>query len=100
MILIRERDVERALFAQVRKVGGLCLKFISPGWSGAPDRLCLFPGGKICFAELKAPGKRARPLQVKRHEQLRALGFEVVVIDGKEGINGLIAKYGGGDGAG
>ena len=99
MVFIRERDVERALVAQVRKTGGMCLKFVSPGWSGAPDRICLFPGGKMAFVELKAPGKRARPLQVKRHSQLKALGFEVNVIDGKEGIDRLIAKYGGGDGA-
>ena len=31
--------------------------------------------------ETKAPGKEPRPLQVHRHEQLRALGFRVFVID-------------------
>ena len=81
VIITRERDVEQALIRRVKKSGGLCLKFVSPGWSGAPDRLCLFPGGKICFAELKAPGAKPRLLQVKRHSQLKALGFDIVVRD-------------------
>lgn len=86
----RERDVERSLIRSVRKAGGLCLKFISPGWSGAPDRVCLFSGGKMFFIEVKKPGERPRPLQLKRHEQLRKLGFNVYVIDGKEQIDDLI----------
>lgn len=79
-----ERDVERALIRVVRKAGGLCLKFISPGWAGAPDRICLLPGGRMFFAEVKRPGEKPRPLQAKRHEELRRLGFTVKVIDSKE----------------
>ncbi len=98
--MIRERDVERALSAQVRKAGGLCLKFVSPGWSGAPDRLCLLPKGKMVFVEVKRPGGKPRPLQIKRARQLRELGFDVMVVDGKEGIERMLAKHGGGEGAG
>ena len=79
-----ERDIERALVRYVKSLGGLCLKFVSPGWDGAPDRLCLLPGGKICFVELKRPGAKPRPLQLRRHEQLRRLGFDVRVIDSME----------------
>lgn len=86
--MVRERDVERALIRQVRKAGGLCLKFVSPGWDGAPDRVCLWPGGRITFVELKAPGKKPRPLQIRRIEQLRELGFEVTVVDSLEGASG------------
>ena len=46
-----ERDVERTLIRAVRKGGGLCLKFVSPGWAGAPDRLC--------HTENTAPGSAA-----------------------------------------
>ena len=76
-----ERYVEQRLRKQVEKTGGLCLKFVSPGYAGVPDRICLFPGGKIAFVELKAPGKKPRPLQVARHKKLRSLGFPVYVID-------------------
>ena len=71
-------------------MGGLCLKFVSPGWEGAPDRICLFPSGKIFFVEVKRPGAKPRPLQVKRHEELRELGFRVYVLDSKEMIPDLL----------
>ena len=51
--LIREREIEAFLRQKIKSAGGLCLKFVSPGWAGAPDRLCLLPGGKIFFVELK-----------------------------------------------
>lgn len=76
-----ERDVEKALVRAVKKRGGLAVKFISPGMSGFPDRIILFPGGKIAFIELKAPGKTMRTLQIKRKRQLEALGFLVYCID-------------------
>ena len=78
---MREQRIERQLVRQVSKLGGLALKFVSPGMAGVPDRLLLFPGGKAVFVETKAPGKKPRPLQLHRHEQLRALGFRVYVID-------------------
>ncbi len=76
-----ERFIEQKLVARVRREGGLCPKFVSPGSDGWPDRLVLMPGGKIAFVELKAPGQKPRPLQLQRHAQLRDLGFIVYVID-------------------
>ena len=87
--MILERDVERALIRAVRKAGGMCLKFVSPGYAGVPDRLCLLPGGRVFFAEVKRPGGKPRPLQLKRHSELRKLGFEVYVIDSKEECDGV-----------
>ena len=81
----------------VIKQGGLCLKFVSPGWEGAPDRLILFPEGRIFFVEVKRPGEKPRPLQLKRHEELRKLGFSVYVIDGKEQVRDLIRQQNGSD---
>lgn len=89
---MREKEVEQALIREIRKAGGLCLKFISPGWSGAPDRLCLWPHGVMKFVEVKAPGRKPRPLQERRADQLRRMGFEVAVIDSKEAA----AQFGGG----
>lgn len=81
---MRETLVENKLIESVKKKGGLCWKFVSPGTNGVPDRVCLFPDGRIVFVETKAPGKVLRPLQRKRREELEALGFEVLVIDSKE----------------
>lgn len=86
----REREIERKLVEAVRKTGGLALKFVSPGWSGAPDRIVLLPGGKAGFVEVKAPGKKPRPLQARRKKQLEQLGFKVFVLDGTGQIGGII----------
>ena len=85
-----ESVVERHLVTEVKKRGGLAPKFVSPGLDGVPDRLVLFPGGKLAFVELKAPGKVMRPLQRRRAEQLIALGFRVYCVDRKEQIGGVL----------
>lgn len=87
---MREKNIESRLVAEVRRRGGLAPKFVSPGLDGVPDRLILLPGGKFSFAELKAPGKNLRPLQVLRKRQLEKLGFRVFVIDGTEQIGGVL----------
>lgn len=56
---MREKQIEQKLVQAVRKIDGMCLKFVSPNFDGMPDRLILLPGGKIAFAELKSPGKKA-----------------------------------------
>ena len=76
-----ERFIEQKLVARVKREGGLCPKFVSPGSDGWPDRLVLMPGGRLAFVELKAPQGRLRPIQVQRHAQLRDLGFSVFVIN-------------------
>lgn len=87
---MRESVVERKLTTEVKKRGGLAVKFVSPGLDGVPDRLVLFPGGRLAFVELKAPGKKMRPVQVKRAKQLTALGFRVYCVDNTEMIGGVL----------
>ena len=67
---MREKEVEQKLVKTVRKAGGFCIKFTSPGFDGVPDRLVLLPKGRIAFIELKAPGKKPRALQKRRMKQL------------------------------
>jgi len=87
---MREKEVEKVLVNQVKERGGLAVKFVSPGFDGVPDRLLLFQNGAACFVEVKAPGKKLRPLQELRARQLRVLGFSVYVIDNKEMIGGIL----------
>ena len=89
---MREKTIEAHLVKQVKSQGGLCLKFISPSLDGVPDRIILLPNGKMAFAELKAPKKKMRPLQVKRKRQLEALGFKVYCIDNVEMMGGIISE--------
>ena len=87
--LERERDIERKLKKRVESTGGWCLKFIS-SVSGIPDRICLFPSGRIIFVELKRHGEYPRPLQINQINKIKKLGFRVEVIDSEQGIEGLI----------
>lgn len=87
---MREKLIEGKLVRAVKAAGGLALKFISPGYDGMPDRLILFPRAKIAFVEVKAMGCKPRPLQLRRHEMLRALGFLVFVLDEEKQIGEIL----------
>ena len=87
---MREKIVEQKLVKAAKAMGGIAPKFTSPGFDGMPDRLILLPGGKMGFAELKAPGKKPRALQEARHNLLRRLGFKVYVIDRLEQIESVL----------
>lgn len=87
---MRESVVENKFVTEVKKRGGLAAKFVSPGLNGVPDRLVLFPGGRMAFVELKAPGETMRPLQQYRARQFAALGFRVYIVDHTEMIGGIL----------
>ncbi len=84
MVYERESIIEKHLAAAVKAAGGVAYKFVSPGRRSVPDRIVLLPGGRIVFVECKAPGKAPRADQLREHERLRALGFNVVVLDSKD----------------
>ena len=82
-----ESTVERHLREEAKKRKGMALKFVSPGMNGVPDRIVLMPDGKTAFVE---PGKKPRPLQLKRKRMLERLGFPVYVVDNIEQIGGIL----------
>ena len=92
---MEEKRIEQKLVKMTSQSGGVALKFVSPGCAGVPDRLVLMPGGKAAFVEVKAPGRKPRPLQIRRISQLRRLGFQVFVLDGTEQIEEVLKKIGG-----
>jgi len=87
-----EKQIEQRLVKAVKERGGLCLKWVSPGWDGVPDRIILFAGGRIAFVEVKRPGEKPRPLQLRWHGQLKALGFTVYVLDDEKQIPEIIRE--------
>jgi len=87
---MREKTIEQKFVMEVKHIGGLALKFTSPGFDGVPDRIVLLPGGKMAFVEVKAPGEKPRPLQLARHRLLRRLGFRVYVLDEVSQIGGIV----------
>ena len=87
---MREKCIEQKLTLMVKKRGGICPKWVSPGFDGVPDRIVLLPAGRIAFVEVKAPGKKPRPLQIVRHKLLTRLGFNVYVLDREDQIGGVL----------
>ena len=88
---MREKLIEEKLVQAVKQAGGLAIKFTCPGLSGMPDRLVILPMNYVAFVEVKAPGGKPRPLQVKRHELLRRLGCRVFVLDDEGKISELMS---------
>lgn len=88
-----EKEVEGYLRTQVKnKLGGLALKFVSPGMNGVPDRIVLLPGARIVFVETKAPTKKLRKLQEYVCGLIASLGFDVRRIDTKEKVDSFIRE--------
>lgn len=81
-----EKVVEHKLVELVKINGGMCIKLLCDQLIGLPDRMCLFPGHKIVFVELKTTGQKPKRIQVYMHNKLRALGFRVEVIDTVESV--------------
>ena len=76
-----EKYLERKLVERIKAAGGRCLKFASITETGYPDRLCLLPPGRTLWVELKTTGRKPTKLQEIRHQELRARGFAVYVVD-------------------
>jgi hypothetical protein len=88
---VLERYLEsKILKPAIEKLGGMCRKLHTPGFTGIPDRLILLPGGRIYFCETKGVERSPRPRQLIVHAQLRKLGFEVWVIYNREDVNKFI----------
>lgn len=83
---MKESAVENKLVRGVRYRGGRAYKFVSPGNSGVPDRMCILPGGRIIFVELKTDTGHLTPLQIENHRHLRELGCDVRTLYGSKDV--------------
>lgn len=86
MEITSEKVIERKLVELVKLNGGMCIKLLCDQLIGLPDRMCLFPGHKIVFVELKTTGRKPKRIQTYMHNKLIALGFRVEVIDTVESV--------------
>ena len=90
--MAEEKKLEQKLVKAVRDIGGLALKFVSPGCDGVPDRLILIAYGKVAFVEVKAKGKKPRPIQIRRINQIKNLGFLVFILDDEKDIPSIFQQ--------
>lgn len=78
-----ESDLEQRVVKAAEKKGWWALKLVCVGHRGFPDRWFIrkstdsVPEPEIVIIEFKAPGKRARKLQVWVCDKLRKVGFRV-----------------------
>ena len=82
---MRERDIEDWIKGEVEKLGGLWLKFVSPGNDGVPDRVAIFPDGRTVFVELKTAMGHLSRVQRYQIRRLRERHQQVCVVYGKRG---------------
>lgn len=91
-----ESDIEKYLIKQVKALGGIAYKFTSPQRRSVPDRIVLLPEylsrGEVFFIELKAPGKKPTEAQAREHTRIQDLGYSVLVIDTKDGVDEFICE--------
>lgn len=88
---MRERDIEDRLRDGIKKLGGRCYKFVSPGNSGVPDRLVLLPGGAVYFVELKTEVGRLSKIQRAQLKRMEHLGVQVEVLYGLSEVDAFLA---------
>lgn len=87
-----ENALEGYFFKSVRKAGGKAYKLKADNQKGAPDRIALFPFGRVYFVELKDNDEEPTKRQEYEHEALAALGCAVFVLAGKEQIDEWIKR--------
>jgi len=90
---LTEKQIETRLRLRVKEAGGKALKFVSPGYNGVPDRLIFMPGGRIYLVELKAPGKKPTPLQLKRKKNLSIWDLSIISLIPMRKWRRLLMKF-------
>ena len=85
-----ERDIEKKLVAGVKKLGGRAYKFVSPGNIGVPDRIVIWPDGKIDFVELKTARGQLSKTQATQIARLQAMECNVHILYGMDAVNAYL----------
>lgn len=87
-----ERTIEAAVVKEAKRLGIAQTKMNLIGRRGWPDRCFWLVGGRPLFIEFKRRGELATPLQAFIHEQLRAAGYRVEIVDNTEDGKALLTE--------
>lgn len=87
-----EKDIERKLAKGVEQLGGRSYKWVSPGNTGVPDRIVIFPDGRVEFVELKTISGKVRPLQRIQINRLQRLGCTVHILYGELAVHEYLGR--------
>ena len=94
---MKESQIERRLVEGVKRLGGMCLKFVSPGTLGVPDRIIITAKGRVIFVELKTETGRLTKIQRYVIGEMQKRGADARVVKGIDGVKELLAEIEGGD---
>lgn len=89
-----EKNIEKKLKDEIKKLGGLCYKFVSPGNSGVPDRIVMINGHTI-FIELKTEKGVLSKLQRLQIKKLKNAGQNVKVLYGLKDVEKFLDELAG-----
>lgn len=78
---VGESYVVKATNKAAEKAGFLHRKVVYQNRRGAPDDWYFGPGERLIIIEHKRPGEKPEPHQQLEMDRLRALGFDVRVVD-------------------
>lgn len=76
-----ESTIEREVCSYAKSKGIEHRKFTTPNRRSAPDQMFLLGNGRVHFIEFKRKGEKPTRGQLREHDDLRALGYVVGVID-------------------
>lgn len=93
-VSLYEHELEDAAVARFAEAGHVCLKFVSPGFPGVPDRIVLGNNGRVVFIEFKAPGQKPRRTQPAVHKMMKDMGHRVEVVDTFSQVHALLQELG------
>ncbi len=91
---MREKEIEKILVGEVKRLGGRAYKWVSPGNAGVPDRIVIFPEQYPIFVELKTDTGKLSALQKVQIRELQKLGQRVSVVHGVAGLAEFFKKWG------
>lgn len=89
-----EKDIEKVLVTEVRKLGGRAYKWVSPGNDGVPDRIVVLPGMRPVFVELKSDTGKLSTLQSVQIRRLQDMGQDVRVLRGIQEVEQFLEDCG------
>ena len=89
---VRENKVEKYLDSEVKKLGGITRKWVSPGRDGVPDRIVII-NGAVWFIEVKTLDGELTPVQEREHQRLKDVGAKVLTVYGHEGVDYFIRLF-------
>lgn len=85
-----EKEIEKFLIKEIKKLGGLCYKWVSPGSAGVPDRIVLLPNRPVMFVELKTDKGKLSRLQEVQIKKLRTINDQVYILYGLKDVKEFI----------